>query len=167
MPWSADAARTFHNLGRHLDQTHSPGRRVAFAQRVGAATQVRKLFAGAACERFGRHRFDRQVGIEIVLQKLRRRRGDLAANADQQIVSLHVQEQAEQVCHVAMIAQAVRLQAALEFLVAMLTLTSVDVFVVRRGGQQACFVTMARRLVPIALISHFTMVRRGCGHERD
>lgn len=143
---------------------------MAFAEWIGAATQVRKLFAGVARERFVRHRFDRQVGIDIVPQKLGWWGGDLAANAYQQIVSLHVQEQPEQVRHVTMIAQAIRLQTTLELFIAVLAFTSVDVFVVRRAGQQASpgrFVTTARRLVPIVLTSHFTIVRRGCGHERD
>jgi hypothetical protein len=100
----ADTARSFHNLGCDFDHTRPPCRRMAFAEWVGAATQVRKLFADAARQRFVRYRFS-------------------------------------------------------------LSPRSTYSSYVAPGSRLAPgrFVTTARRLVPIALTSHFTIVRRGCG----
>ena len=111
------ASRVLDTCG-HFNQPHAPGAGMSFAQRVALAALVKESFSRRLGQRFTRHFRPRG---------LRRRIDDPGAKPHEKIQRRGVHVQAKQVSHVAVVAQMIGLNAALDLLVAVLAFAALRV----------------------------------------
>jgi hypothetical protein len=109
--------------GGHFDQPGAPRAWLPFAERVVVAAAVVPRATAAAGKRLGRQGF---------ASGWRRRIDDDRSHLDQQVIGRNVQEKAEEVGEVAMIAEPIGFQPVFEFLVAVFAFAPVGVLVVGR-----------------------------------
>ena len=119
----ADDSCGDHDFRGDFDQAAAPSAGVAFAERIVCAASVVIAFAFASSQRR-----KGQFGVRFGLRWL----GDVLPQADQQIVGRRVHVKSKQIGHVAVIAQPICAEAALEFLVAILALAAIGVLIVGR-----------------------------------
>ena len=105
-----------------FDQLGAPRRGMALSQWIGLATLVEMLPLLLGCARFQRQ-------FRIHARRLRRGRHE-SPQANQEIVRQRMHHQPKQIGHVAMVAQAIGLESALEFLVAVLALAAIRILIV-------------------------------------
>ena len=118
----ADTSRRRLDASGDLDQPHPPSAGVPFTQGVRFSTAIEMAAAVASGEGFRRNR----IGVGFCGRRCR----DLLPQRDQHLVRQTRQEHPKAVGHVTMIAQPIRAQFALKFLVAILAFTAFGVFVI-------------------------------------
>ena len=123
------ATSGFTHVRANLNQARPPGAGLAFAKRIVLAAAIVPTAALATGQGFQRN------FIAGGLRRRRRRIGNRVTHVDQQVVRRGVQEETKQVGEVTMVAQAISLQARLEFLVAVFAFAAVGVAVVGRARQ--------------------------------
>jgi hypothetical protein len=120
-----DAASAHDNFRCPFDEERSPGTRLSLGQRIALPTTLIMTPTLGIVQRLRRnfgHRFRR------------RRQGHRLAKAHEQVERGSVQIEPKEVAHEAVIAGAVDLQTALEFLVAILAFAALGVVVIGGAG---------------------------------
>ena len=119
-----DAAAGDVHFGRYFDEQGSPSARLTFAQRIAPPPLSKETPALPAIQRFVGH-FGR---------KRRCGDNDPMTQTHEQVMGLGMQIETKEIGHEAVVAGAVHVQTALEFLVAIFGFTTHGVIIVGRLG---------------------------------